>query len=63
MSKQKQKELWIVREWDSYGRWNQSLRKTYYFEAESRKDALAQYNATCQPDPRLQKPTVKASTY
>lgn len=55
--------MWVVREWDRYGKWNQCVRKTYYVEADSREDALAQYHARWQPDPRLQKPTIKASKY
>lgn len=60
--KSKEKKIWMVREWDHYGiGWNQRVRNSYYFEAENKDDALAQYRATCTPDPNLPAPTVKAS--
>jgi hypothetical protein len=62
MPKQSPMKLWVIREWYNYGWWNRYIRKTSYFEATSRKDALAQYHAQCTPKfPRFA--TIKASTF
>lgn len=43
------KDIWIVREWYRYGKWDRHVDRVLYFEATSRKEALELYHAQYTP--------------